>query len=232
MVVEQTETPDQLKIRNEERKASKQNMVNCMGMQRLLRERRGPGRVWPLLRGLHCRGLLLSTSDMMLAGRGCCWQADALTLDAIRKGVPWIVQVKVVNRELVAILTKGTLTDAEMLQTTPDAAYLLAGEQGCVALGLPSPRPTYSGGCFYVCCMFGVGASCWSVHTSSAIAQLGLAWIRLPHGTCLPTPAVTEELVEDSGAADAIQHGHSAKHIRFGACAVDVATGRMLLGQW
>ena len=73
---------------------------------------------------------------MMLAGRGRCWQADALTLDAIRKGVPRIVQVKVVNRELVAILTKGTLTDAEMLQTTPDAAYLLAGGQCCLALGL------------------------------------------------------------------------------------------------
>ena len=47
-----------------------------------------------------------------------------------------VVQVKVVNRELVAILTKGTLTDAEMLQTTPDASYLLAGEQGRLALSL------------------------------------------------------------------------------------------------
>ena len=67
----------------------------------------------------------------------------------------------------------------------------------------------------------------------TSVVQLhSIVWIRFPHGPCLPTPAVTEELVEDSGAAGAPQPGHSAKRIRFGACAVDVATGRMLLGQW
>ena len=143
-----------------------------------------------------------------------------------------VVQVKVVNRELVAILTKGTLMDAEMLQTTPDASYLLAGEQGCLALGFGMKQAYLFGRGACVCCMLDKGALCWSVHFSGAVAQYCLACIRLPHGTCLPTPAVTEELVEDARAADATQHGHSAKRIRFGACAVDVATGRMLLGQW
>ena len=82
------------------------------------------------------------------------------------------------------------------------------------------------------CCMSGKGALCQPVHISGAVARHCLVWIRLSHGTCLPTPAVTEELVEDGGAAGATQRGHSAKRIRFGACAVDVATGRMLLGQW
>ena len=36
------------------------------------------------------------------------------------------LQVKVVKRDLVAVLTQATLTDAEMLQAQPDAAYLLS----------------------------------------------------------------------------------------------------------
>ena len=36
------------------------------------------------------------------------------------------MQVKIVHRELVAVFTQATLTDAEMLQAQPDAAYLLA----------------------------------------------------------------------------------------------------------
>lgn len=59
-VIEQTETPDQLKVRNEELKRRNQK------------------------------------------------------------------QAKVVNRELVAVLTQGTLYDPEMLQSSPDASWLLA----------------------------------------------------------------------------------------------------------
>ena len=76
-------------------------------------------------------GLLQEDLDRMLAGRGSCWQSDAFTSNQV--GCAVVVQVKVVNRELVAILTKGTLMDAEMLQTTPDASYLLAGDQDCLA---------------------------------------------------------------------------------------------------
>ena len=73
-----------------------------------------------------------------------------------------------VNRELVAVLTRGTLTDAEMLQSTPDAAYLLAITEG--------PPPPAGG-------------------------------------------------ARDSDSID-------AEPVVIGVCAVDAATGHMLLGQW
>ena len=68
-----------------------------------------------------------------------------------------------VNREMVAVLTSGTMTDAEMLQSHPDASYLMA-------------------------------------ITESA----------LPPGP------------------DSID----AAPVTIGVCAVDAATGQMLLGQW
>jgi DNA mismatch repair ATPase MutS len=74
-------------------------------------------------------------------------------------------QATVVNRELVAVLTRGTLTDAEMLASTPDASYLMAITEGTPA----GPR-----------------------------------------------------------AADGID----VEPVTIGVCAVDAATGQMLLGQW
>ncbi|KAL4857543.1 DNA mismatch repair protein 6 [Chlorella vulgaris] len=74
----------------------------------------------------------------------------------------------VVQREKVAVLTRGTLTDAEMLSSQPEASYLLA------------------------------------------LAEL-------------PVPAALAAASEASGAPPAVW---------VGACAVDVATGQMLLGQW
>ncbi len=79
-------------------------------------------------------------------------------------------QATVVNRELVAVLTRGTLTDAEMLQSTPDAAYLLAITEG------PPPPPSAGG----------------------------------------------------PRAPDSVD----AEPVVIGVCAVDAATGHMLLGQW
>ena len=85
------------------------------------------------------------------------------------------LQVKVVNRELVAVLTQATLTDAEMLQAQPDAAYLLSiTEQE------------------------------------------------------LPPVAQTEAGEIEAGAVQ----GLTGKSVRIGVCAVDVATARILLGQW
>ncbi|KAK9807187.1 hypothetical protein WJX73_005617 [Symbiochloris irregularis] len=99
VVIEQTETPDQLKLRNEERRARGQTKVN------------------------------------------------------------------VVNRELVAVLTQGTLSDPDMLRSHPDASYLLAL--------LETPAPEHDGG---------------------------------------PQPEAGGTLLA--------------------ACAVDVASGHMLIGQW
>ena len=76
-----------------------------------------------------------------------------------------VLQATVVNRELVAVLTRGTLTDAEMLASTPDASYLMAITEGPPA----GPR-----------------------------------------------------------APDSID----AEPVVIGVCAVDAATGQMLLGQW
>ncbi|CAA0824896.1 DNA mismatch repair protein MSH6 [Striga hermonthica] len=39
---------------------------------------------------------------------------------------------KVVKREICAVVTKGTLTEGEMLSTNPDASYLLAVTEGCL----------------------------------------------------------------------------------------------------
>lgn len=74
-----------------------------------------------------------------------------------------------VNRELVAVLTQATLTDPEMLQAQPDAAYLLS---------------------------------------------------------------ITEQELPAAPQTDAASQGLTAKCVRIGVCAVDVATARILLGQW
>ncbi|KAJ9547738.1 hypothetical protein OSB04_020281 [Centaurea solstitialis] len=42
---------------------------------------------------------------------------------------------KVVKREICAVITKGTLTDGEMLSAYPDASYLFAVSEGCQASG-------------------------------------------------------------------------------------------------
>ena len=83
--------------------------------------------------------------------------------------------MKVVNRELVAVLTQATLTDPEMLQAQPDATYLLS-----------------------------------------------ITEQQLP--ASLPANAADAEGVSCQGA--------TAKAVRVGVCAVDVATARILLGQW
>ena len=80
-----------------------------------------------------------------------------------------------VNRELVAVLTQATLTDPEMLQAQPDAAYLMAiTEQE------------------------------------------------------LPSSAQTSQ----DGTQNAKEQHDESKSVRIGLCAVDVATARVVLGQW
>jgi DNA mismatch repair ATPase MutS len=44
----------------------------------------------------------------------------------ITKGNGRTLQASVVNREMVAVVTRGTMTDAEMLSRHPDASFLLA----------------------------------------------------------------------------------------------------------
>jgi len=39
-----------------------------------------------------------------------------------------------VKREICAVVTKGTLTEGEMLSANPDASYLMAVTEGCQRL--------------------------------------------------------------------------------------------------
>ena len=39
--------------------------------------------------------------------------------------------LKVVKREICAVVTKGTLTEGEMLSANPDASYLMAVTESC-----------------------------------------------------------------------------------------------------
>lgn len=45
------------------------------------------------------------------------------------KRAPGTKMVNVVERQAVAVLSRGTLIDPEMVAAHPDAAYVLAGEQ-------------------------------------------------------------------------------------------------------
>jgi len=45
-------------------------------------------------------------------------------------------KTNVVERQAVAVLSRGTLTDAEMVGASPDAAYVLAGGLGVVGVGV------------------------------------------------------------------------------------------------
>ena len=80
-----------------------------------------------------------------------------------------------VNRELVAVLTQATLTDPEMLQAQPDAAYLMS----ITEQELPSSTQT------------------------------------------------AQDSLQDTN-----QQRDGGKSVRIGLCAVDVATARVVLGQW
>lgn len=48
------------------------------------------------------------------------------------------LQASVVNRDMVAVVTRGTMTDAEMLSRHPDASFLLALAEGPAASADPA----------------------------------------------------------------------------------------------
>ena len=100
--MEQTETPDMLAARNEQRKA-----------QGLKKAREGWGWV-----GLGW-GLWGDPHRSMHIAAGYKHQP----INSICNPQP---QDMVVRREKVAVLTQGTLTDAEMVAAQPEASYLTA----------------------------------------------------------------------------------------------------------
>lgn len=83
----------------------------------------------------HCRRLLQCHRAWRVAGErlaflaqgACClWGHGIARLNQHPCGPPLSQQDMVVRREKVAVLTQGTLTDAEMLAAQPEASYLLA----------------------------------------------------------------------------------------------------------
>jgi DNA mismatch repair ATPase MutS len=105
----------------------------------------------------------------------------------------------VVEREAVAVLTRGTLADAEMVDKAPDAAYALAVAE------LPPPPPAAGSS--------GVGAT-----PAAAKSAGGVVF----------APADPAE--ENDAALSTVSPPPPV--VTLGACAVDVASSRVLVGGW
>lgn len=113
------------------------------------------------------------------------------------------------RREKVAVLTQGTLTDAEMLAGQPEAAYLMALAE------LPVPGMcTCAGG--LNCQRSGGGGG------AALPARLAAACPNL----CPAAPVPADALMAAS------EHTGAPPTVWIGACACDAATGQLLLGQW
>ena len=124
-------------------------------------------------------------------------------------------QVNVVNRQLVAVLTIGTLTDAEMLSGHPDASYLLALTEHPAHSSAPEAAPGPGSSSDPSNPEQKPGATCSGAshdpESSSACEAAGHVQGSSPAGV---------SLVPDKG------------QVVFGACFIDVATSRVLVGQW
>ncbi len=104
----------------------------------------------------------------------------------------WRAQATVVNRDMVAVVTRGTMADAEMTAAHPEATFLLALCEREVPASAASPTDA-------------------------------------PEASPTDAPEASHtDVPEASGSGrytgDVL--------ITLGACAVDVATGQILFGQW
>ena len=125
-------------------------------------------------------------------------------------------QVNVVNRQLVAVLTIGTLTDAEMLSGQPDASYLLALTERPVHVSPPEAVPFAS-------------AEPASAPPESAADGNGASIDPQEPPEDAISRAPGQEL-SPSGPGDTLSADRDT--VMSGACFVDVATSRVLIGQW
>jgi hypothetical protein len=123
VVIEQTENPEMLKARNEQRAQQGLAKVRAATLPSFVAEE--PGSCHPAAgqRSQHPRLLFGSCSGMRHQEVSREWMMHAPPF--LPCSTP-VVQDMVVRREKVAVLTQGTLTDAEMLAGLPEAAYLLA----------------------------------------------------------------------------------------------------------
>ncbi len=124
--------------------------------------------------------------------------------------------MNVVNRQLVAVLTIGTLTDAEMLSGQPDASYLLALTERPVHASSPKAAPFASAE--PALAPPKSAADCNRTNNDPQEPPEG-ATSRAPgQGQSLSRPGDTLSADKDT--------------VVFGACFIDAATSRVLIGQW
>ena len=153
-------------------------------------------------------------------------------------------QAGVVRREKVAVLSRGTLIDAEMVHSRPDASYIMAGGSRC-KLGDGKGEggrveriyghPTDGHPLFLVLMLFAVIK--WLLNClwyTEAVTTESL-------NTDVPPPlvgydpivcAVCEEVLPLAAAASQPSSGPPPPVVLVGICAVDVASGHVLVGQF
>ena len=124
-----------------------------------------------------------------------------------------LVQVNVVNRQLVAVLTTGTLTDSEMLSGHPDASYLLAlSEQPLPPAHLASGSMQHDHG-----------------DHAPSVDPMTDAEAAADAAPAVAAAANEAHAFEGSSSGASPQRDAS---VMIGACFVDVATSRIVMGQW
>ena len=119
-----------------------------------------------------------------------------------------------VERTLVAVLTTGTLVDAEMLSGHPDASYLLALTES--SFDAPSP-----------------GAPVTTAASAPPDARMEAAHPSTS-GTAAADalPAAAPGAAPLEGTSPGAGRARGRGGVLLGACFIDVATSRVLVGQW
>ena len=120
------------------------------------------------------------------------------------------MQVNVVNRQLVAVLTTGTLTDAEMLSGHPDASYLLA----LTEMPLPRTHP-------------GLGRTPQGPSRPEATVPRVTEAVAAADA---PPDAADANIT--AGCSSPVTDPATEARVMMGACFIDVATSQILMGQW
>ena len=124
------------------------------------------------------------------------------------------------------MLSRGTLIDAEMVQSRPDASYVMAGGCGCRSWQV-CRRAVYAGGeCAYTPHLCRDPCGC--------VWMDALVLFRLVR-TCTSRPHLTsvcEQPLPAPSAAVAAASSSPPPVVLIGLCAVDVASGHVLVGQF
>ena len=90
-------------------------------------------------------------------------------LQSQKDSVTLAVQSNVVRREVVAILTSGTLTDPDMLRAQPEAAYVLSlCERPLPPVAAGAPAPVLLSACYCDCASNTLVLGQWCASSATA----------------------------------------------------------------